>query len=245
MKKNFLFAIIIILMLSISACSKKSNEKAVIDDIVDQADATDVEVVKNIIFDERLEEFNKIYKKALLLTGQENTEEAVKTTKEAYDLWIVIFNDFVNNQPKEYRETRDWALRMKSLSSEIVAAESFAERGEMKEAHEKLELVRKNIREIREENNIKNISSDMLVFHDIMEELLLIKTKAEAETKIVELKISFATLKSYNYGNLEYEEMIQKLEKAISEIDNSTEDIFKEKSEKLKPIFVDFYMQFG
>lgn len=245
MRKIVILSSMLILMISLSACSKKEKEAVNVNPENNSDIAGEEKALKKDSFDVRVSKFNEVYKKALLSTGQENAEEAAETTKEAFNLWIKIFNDFVNNQPKEYRATKDWIEKMKSLSSLVLASESMVEKGELKEAHEKLEIVRKNLKELRVENKIRSISDDMLTFHNVMEEVIAKKSRAEAESKMADLKISFTILKEYNEGDVKYEEMIKKLENVISEVDTSIEENFKEKRDKLKPAFIALYMLFG
>jgi len=248
MKKLSLPFLLLILVFGVSGCDKGvenelssgSEQAEVVDDAVMEEDLSEEKT-----FDVRVAEFNEAYKKALLSTGQEKAEEALKSSEDANNLWIGIFNDFVNNQPQEYKETTDWVERMKSLSTLIITSNDMVKEGEFKEAHEKLEMVRKKMREIREENNIRNISDDMLTFHDVMEEVAEAETRAEIDDKMVDLKINFTVLKDYNEGDEKYEEKLKKLENVISEVDNSDESTFIEKRDKLKPAFIELYMMFG
>ena len=231
-------------MFSLSGCSDKNDENQVSTANLENV-AKEEEMPEKGSFDARVAEFNEVYKKALLTTGQGKTEEAAATAKQADDLWIKIFNDFVNNPPKEYRGTEDWVEKMKGLSSLVMEADEKVGQGDLEEAHEKLETVRKNLKELRAENKIRSISDDMLAFHDVMEEITAMESRAEAEQRMADLKITFTVLKEYNEGDAKYEEMVKKLENVISEVDTSTEENFKEKRDKLKPAFIALYMMFG
>lgn len=243
MKKIFISAAALALITSVTGCATKELNK--VKDIAETEikEEKKEEEEKNKTFDEELSEYNEVYKKALFSTGQEKKDEALKTTQESTNKWKEISSKHAGNQPKEYKKS-NWGEFISEINALQNKANELTKEGKNKEAHEELELVRKKIKEVRQENGIKNISDDMLIFHDVMEKLIELKTKEEFMEGIDELKITFTELKGYSLGE-EYGSLIFNIEKTISEIENSTPENYIEKRDNLKPAFIKAYLKFG
>lgn len=228
---------VLALTFSFSGCGKEvvDNEKINLNS----------EEEKMLSFEESLSEFNISYKKALLSTGKEQKEEAEKTTRQSYEAWKRIVKNFSNNKPEEYIQEEDWINKLNELNLLEEEALEDVLAGNLFESHEKLELVRKRIKELRTANGIRNIGDDMLSFHDVMEEVANAETKEKAMEHFTDLKINFTVLKEYNQDDIEYNKAVNELSNVISEIESSVDTTFIRFRDKLKPAFIALYMQFG
>lgn len=237
--KSLLFVVLIPLLFTgcVKKESLKQNENKN-DNIATQ------EEIGFVFFDEKVKAFNDVYKKALFSTGKEQIEEAKKSTTASFKLWSEIVTEFKDSKPESYKNTNDWELKLNEIldleqkSLDLVLKDNFLE------AHEELEMVRKKLRELRQENGIKNISDDMLNFHDIMEEVDVSENKAQALSYLDSLKTSLNDLKKYDQGE-EYLNMLNDISTIITAIEVSTDDTFNDQKSKLKPTFIKMYLKFG
>ncbi len=238
-KINVLTLLLIIIFISTACGTNIDKDNEIIEDKV----VEDNKIIKT--FDSEVKEFNEIYKTALFATSKGKRVEAENATMDSYQQWKLIVKEYAQNQPAEYRKVGDWAIKLKELEKIEEDAIELVLKDKTEEAHEKLELFRERLMELRKESGIKNISDDMLVFHDILEEVVKTENREEVLKKMPDLKISFTVLKEYYQDNTQYKEMIKDLENIIAELDSVSEKRFDEVKLKLKPAFIALYIQFG
>lgn len=244
MKKLQLIIVLLTTALIASACSTSKEIE-----LANETYQTLVEEVKEIesseeSFDNMADSFNEVYKTALFATGKEKKEEAESSTIKSLALWEKIEEKYLV-APQEYKNTNDWVSVIENIGDYERKAEKLVKEGKLLEAHEELEMVRKLIKELRVENNIKNISSDMLVFHDIMEDVIEAEDKSEVQNKFPELIEMLDSLKSYNKERVEYAESLKKLEDITMEMQASVGEDFKILQSEIKSAFIAIYIQFG
>jgi hypothetical protein len=239
MKKIYLMSLLITVLL-VGGCSigKKDSSPININNNI-KKDSIDIKT-----FDGQVKEFNEVYKKALFATGKEKKEESKKNMSMSLSLWQKVVDNFKEQQPNEYKSTLDWGGSLDEILALEKSADKLVKEEKFQEAHEELEVVRKKLKELRQDNNVKNISDDMLIFHDIMEEVIEIESLDKAKGHFDELVLSFSELRKYAFGS-KYEEKLKKLEKALMDIVGSSKDDFKENRDKIKPLFIDIYLVFG
>lgn len=136
---------------------------------------SEIEVSNSIThdqFESRVYEFNEIYKKALFSTGQNKVEEAAQSVPMALEKWNEIEKVASDNTLTDYFINEGWEAKLIQIGDHVRTSNDLMGDSKLSLAHEELEQVRLLFRDLREENNIKSISDEMLYVHDHMEEIV-------------------------------------------------------------------------
>lgn len=249
MKKILIFVMLIFALIS---CGKQTN----IDDndtiIINNTKPIQFEKTEVIIDDEEeifpglqedLVDFNETYKQALFNTWKGN-EIAIEQTKKTMQKWQNIAVKYEYKEAEGFSNTPDLYSKILEINTYTIKANELVSENKLSEAHEELEMVRKLIAQLRQENNIKNISDDMLIVHDIMEEIVedgVNKNMQHYES----IKKWIQELYIYNTENDEYKNMLWNYESFILQLEKMSWNEYTTKLEELKPIFVKMYLKFG
>ncbi len=234
----------ILIFLTFLLVSCNTTEKTIKVD-TSNAQTTDTQEKKETIswLEIDLDEFNKIYKQALFNTWKWN-EVWVEQTKQTLTSWENIVSKYKGKIVEKFSNTNDLDSKLLAIEEYIKKADSMLTNAEFAEAHEQLEMVRKSIFEIRQENWIQSISDDMLVVHNVMENIV-----NEADSKNLEdyslIKEWISKLKIYNTDNEEYIKMLLDYEYLVNRLETSSWDEYKIILEELKPSFIKMYLKFG
>lgn len=245
MKKNYLLPLLLILALSVSACTTSETKDTASQSSNDSGNTTMVDKQTTESFDDLVDKFNAVYKKALFATGQEKADEAESLAPQALALWEDVEEKYLEDQPGEYQKTQNWQEALQEIGELERKSVELVNEGDLLAAHEELEMVRKRIHDLRVENNIQNISGDMLVYHDIMEEIAEAESKDSIEEELPKLKTALDALASYNQDNEEYQSLLASLEEATLALETADAEEFKSVQAKLKPAFIILYLKFG
>lgn len=228
-------------LLILSACNSTKtlpNDTQLTEENNEPVEITVVDKLEN-----QLEIFNAIYKKALFATGKEQSEEALKTTKETLVLWEGIEKNFANNQPIEYQLTQAWSDKVIEIGDKIRIADALNQESKYVDAHEELEFVRKALKNIRFENERLILSDYMLIFHDTMEEVIESGTDKNIEL-IKKLNADLQPILKEK-GSDNYQTLAKELEKIVNDLEETRGDKYEEVLNKIKPAFIQIYLQFG
>ncbi len=242
MKKQFLGVFLVGISLSLfSGCVSKTEAPITMPEakeevVVPERDNFTVEFLK----------FNEPYKKALLSTGKADAFPAKVATVATAKMWEDIETMFLKAQPEEYRATEDWSKKLTDIGKLINDSQVLEEEGDWAGAHEKLEEVRKDLRVIREENNITLLTDKMLVFHDLMEEYLS-NGDAKDLNALNAMHAAFSPVlnwKEYR-GDKEYNAAALSVGSIVDRMMEAEGEEYTQLLKSLKPAFVKFYIQYG
>lgn len=191
-----------------------------------------------------LEEFNAIYKNALFDTGK-NKDTALSNTEDTLASWEGIESLYLKSQPGEYLNTENWEEKMTGIGDYVRNAQKLSSEGDNTAAHEELEHVRKELKLIRGENGIANISDDMLELHDSME--VLVEEETYNQDLIDETRDYAVVLEKYIEENGEYKDMLSDFNKKLDTLEENSddEDKYKENLGEVKSSFIEMYLKFG
>lgn len=196
-------------------------------------------------FQQAVNEFNEVYKKALFTTGQKKTEEAQQSTPKSLQMWQDIVAKYGDTPPTGYQQSADWSGTLNEILILEEKAANLVDQGEFVEAHENLEQVRKTLRSLRQENNVTHISDFMLTFHDEMELVVEAPSLEEAQPHIDKLVEYIEPIKTHS-DNPDYQAEVSKLTNLVTQLANAeTEEAFKEAQSKIRPAFIQLYLQYG
>jgi len=132
--------------------------------------------------------------------------------------------------------------KLAEIEAIISESENFIQKNQLKKAHESLETIRVKLMELRLENGIKNISDDMLLFHNSMEKL--VESKVKDELLIQELEALIIPFKNYNTNNPDYKLLLENLSNILTDLKNKNWKAYSKLLETLKPAFIQIYLQF-
>lgn len=194
---------------------------------------------------EAINEFNNVYKQALFATGK-GEESSIKPLVGSLGMWENIEKKYLSGTIEEFSKTPDYKERLIFIWDLMRNAEKLvSENKKYAESHEELEMVREKLKELRQENGIKNISDDMLVVHGLIEEIVLLGSDRNSWL-LLSLKNYIPNLRKYNEWNEAYKEALDKFENTFLELYkvNKPQE-YGEKVKELKPAFTEFYLNFG
>lgn len=217
-------------------------------------------------FNKQFLTFNEPYKTVLFSTGQ--NKESKKEIEAAKIEWQKIENNFAQNKyrPEEYLNTENWTEKITNIGELLNESENLINENNLVDAHAKLEQIRKDLMDMRTENNITILTDLLLSFHNEMELLIEDEQKNNDNNKDDEANsINRAErLKNLNtkiepivvWEELSENTEFSKLAANISEIlanlnqieeNDENEDIeaFAKELEKLKRAFIRLYLTFG
>ncbi|MCK5416349.1 hypothetical protein KAI92_02895 [Candidatus Parcubacteria bacterium] len=238
-KRINIIILLFLIIISSTAC-KKDNDNSK-NELINEP----ITEKNEKVFEDDMLDFNQIYKQALFAIKENKKENAIKLTRESYEKWKKIVKKYASKQPNQYRKTKEWIALLKEIEKNQEESLEALLKNEINIAYEKLETVRRKIKQLREENGIKNISNDILIFSFILDKIIESDSKQEIDLYLGELKINFTILKEYNQNNEKYKEMIKDLENVIVEIEHLGEKNFNELKSKLNSTFTALYLQFG
>jgi hypothetical protein len=193
-------------------------------------------------FESSVQDFHQQYKQALFTTNQIKTDEAKAKTALSLQLWQDIVKIYKDFQPKEYLGTQNWKEKLENIEGLLREANTFVQNEQFLEAHGFLEGVRKELFEIRKQNNRGNLSDQMYSFHNTVEELIAKREKDLALiTKLQQEIIPIAE----KQGVPAYQDLTQQLQKMVIDLTEKEESIYSQSLEEIKRVFVVLYLQFG
>ncbi|MDD2871036.1 MAG: hypothetical protein PHS49_03520 [Candidatus Gracilibacteria bacterium] len=202
-------------------------------ELVQKVEGLDIDLVK----------FNEIYKQALYNSGQAK-DEAKSQINNCVELWGNIISKYRGYEVVGFEKSTDLDKTLIEIGINLLTASDFSTGGKMEIAHSELEKVRMTIMKIRQENNIKSISDDMLIVHNKMEEIVE-NGATKDDNKIQELKTDIQKLKEYNTDKDEYKKMLSDFENAVNSLKDLSGNDYNTKLKELKPLFIKMYMKFG
>lgn len=196
-------------------------------------------------FDVMFFDFNEFYKKALFATGK-SADNSLQLVDDSLAEWEKIEDIFVNDQPKEYEQTQNWSSDIREIGDLLRESQKFVSNGEFAKSHENLEQVRKNLKKIREENNVVFLTDLMLTFHDTMEEVVEDGSQKDLE-KIVRLKKELEPIAMWEDLVEEqiYISSVKELEVIVNNLEDLSGDDYIQELNKIKSTFIDLYLKFG
>ncbi|MCA9083297.1 MAG: DsrE family protein [Planctomycetaceae bacterium] len=110
-------------------------------------------------------DFDRVYIPALALTNQEKPVEAKAAMARFSKRW-----NGLRSMLGECRE--DWSESLTAVDTAITKAELLIAEGELKQAHEALEVIRDIFMKLRSENNIQYPLDSLNQFHATMEQIV-------------------------------------------------------------------------
>lgn len=242
MKKILLLSSFICLIL-LAGCEFTSYDRWSLWDAQLEENPVLVEAIKpEVKFLSDLNSFNSVYKKALFSTWKWKKQEAEESLPKARNLFNQIRSDYSWLKLENFESTKDFDWFLEEITVLMWDAYSLMDMWDLTWAHEELELVRKRIMEVRQENWIKNISDDMLVFHDIMEEV--VESWEKDMEKLSLLADNLLVLKQYHQDNDKYVELYIKLQNVIDMLRATDWVDYQQNLQQLKPAFIEIYLQF-
>ena len=246
MKKIVLILVLVVIFIVVYCLFFNKNDSAVV--VSPEENIAVSEIIVNdtdMTFNTYFIAFNDVYKKALLATGQDKVEASEVNIILTTEAWQNIEDVFLTSQPSEYNKTEDWTSAISSVSELVVSANTLVAEGELHEAHLKLETVRADLRDLREENDIVILTDTMLIFHDAMEAV----TEAEDKnvTGLEDLLIKLAPIKDdvMYINNAEYKVKVDALEDIVMSLQAAEGEEYTTLLSQLKPTYISLYMQFG
>lgn len=122
-------------------------------------------------FNSALGAWNTFYKRSLLATkGGKTGERPLGDSRVA---WYQVLSRYYADPPAEYAEDARWQTGLATITGHLHMAEWMAAGGDMAEAHEALEPVRRIWMDIRTRNGVRSFGDEVTRFHDVMEPVVL------------------------------------------------------------------------
>lgn len=201
-------------------------------------------VQKEVILEEVVKEINNAYKMAMLLSGKEKEEEMAKAAPKSLKAWEEFVSAFKDKQPEAYRRTRNWDRKLLEILEHERKADELVKENRLREAQIEMEASRKMFKKIKEENNILNISEEMVALYGATKKVVAANNKEETLENMRDFKLKFTILKAYNIDE-EYNQLLFKLEKLIGNIDKLLDGPdFRKAQSELEPVFLELYMEY-
>ncbi len=237
MKKKLLPLMMVgTLMLTLVGCSQSTKNN--------DATAENPIEMQQSKFIQALALFNRMYKPALLATAKEDLSKVDQAMKKADQAREIIRPLYENNELTDFAKSEDPESKLDQIAKHIKDASALVAEKKYEDAHEELEQVRKKLFNLRQENNIPSISDDLLIFHDIMEEVIESEKKDKEEIK--KLQEALEPLAKYNANNAIYKAALDSLQKAVDELGyRDAGEEYKKAITDLKPAFINLYIKFG
>lgn len=207
----------------------------------------DAKSPKNIVllqpdFDKELRTF-RVSVLQTLKTLSENDQAASQLNLEkTEEYWAKITNNYYEKQPEKYKNTIDWQDSLNLIHEALIRAKKAANAGRLDTAYAELRQTNILINNIRNENDINDIETDLSYFYEEIQKLKSDPEIAANKEKLLNLKLQFAILKKYE-DNENYTNFLLAMEKAISNVDRFSGPDFAEALNSLEPIFLDYYLR--
>lgn len=205
---------------------------------------TPIVIQSKISLKEAQKEINSVnaQKALLLLSGKEQEEELINIAQKSLKAWEVFVVEFKDNQPKEFERTRDWNRKLTAILEHERKANELTLEGELGLAKKENELAGEIYSKIKKENNILEISDEMLAFYKSIEKIISAEAREDIKKELPELKYNFTVLKEFNIDD-KYNELIARLEEIISDLDKLLDGPdFRKAQAELEPVFMELYM---
>lgn len=202
-------------------------------------------IIKEKSFDERLIAFTASYKITFLALRQKEYNNAEKSSLKSFRLWEEVVNSYKDKRPKAFNKTAQWNKKLNSIGDLLGQAEQLIKINNYSEAYTKYDTVRRELRKIRQENNIKNAGDEMINFDDQLVEIIKTDKKAGVLPHLDALKLSFTMLKEYQFDE-NYVKLLEEMEKTIGELDKLLDGPdYQRALKRLPELFYKLYLQYG
>lgn len=188
-----------------------------------------------------LAEFELSYKKALVYSEKSDFENTFLNLKEALEIWRTIYKKYKNNSTPMFYNTKDWSKKIEIIYENLVSANANLKSKDFLKTKNELEKVRIDLRDLRRENNIKNINDLMLDFYEDLKPVVESPDKKSSLIYMKDMKISFLFIKE-NLSDEKYLEKVSEIEDSISKIDSSVASDFKKYQKKILTQFDELYL---
>jgi len=192
-------------------------------------------------FEDLLKRFEENQKASLIFSNRGDQKLALDNSSKSLSIWRMIYSEFKTSPPIEYKETINWPKRLELIFESCINSNNLIRNNELGQAAESLDKIRRTVRDMREENNIKHLNDQLLYFYDSLSPVVLAKDKEESAPYLQELKINFLLLKELNISN-KYNKKILEIEQAIAGIDKLIASDFKKAQTDLAFLFEELYL---
>ena len=199
-----------------------------------------------ISLEEALKEINTVNaeKALMLLSGKEQEKELINNTQKSLKAWELFVAAFKNNQPKEFERTQDWNGKLASILAHERKASELTQEGKFDQAMKENEFAKEIYKKIKKENDILEISNEMLAFYESIKKITGAKAREDIKEALPELKYNFTVLKEFSVDD-KYSELIARLEKIISDLDRLLDGPdFRKAQAELEPVFMELYLEY-
>lgn len=202
------------------------------------------------------------YRKALLFSNQHDKQKALAAARQLQHRWSGIVVKYSDQRPCVYDEEPDWKATLNKVGDIIGKGIKQLEDGHLAEAHETIEVIRTELAELRQRNNIISFSDYIDRYHEQMEHLLVKKYTVEKLNKsvIADVREMLAVLE-YLMGNIkryapeeyssndEFQKLLSDnlnvliaIRQALSQDDSKS---LIEAIKSLKPAYAKLFVKFG
>jgi hypothetical protein len=199
---------------------------------------------------------NTAYKEVLFATGQEQNKslELMATYKV---VWYDFHTKYHNSPIKPYSDDKNWENSLDIIQGHISSADDLINQNKLKDAHVKLEEIRKEWQNIFTRNNVTMLGFYLTEYHDLMEKAIeesdekdyvsLVETceklnSAWGNVLSTQVNLGESDLLEYNTKLVDNTNNLKKLCDAVA---NKDDNSLKEASGKLKGLFIPLYLKYG
>jgi len=225
--------LLIVITLSLSGCFWDKKEVA----------NPALEVKRSGDYFVREKEFSNDFFKAIVFSNEGNTERAISEIKKIQEEWNYIVLDFQDKRPEEFRKLSDWHGALNSINEEIKKAAEFSATGKLSESAQVMEKVHIQLVELHQKTGLKNREDVLSDYYLEMKKIIMSDNREEALKKMADLKMKFTELKEMYGGDAEMLKDLDNIAMAMSRIDNSTNKLFNEFKQDLKPAFLEAFIK--
>lgn len=223
----------------LTGCGKKQNE-----DIKPIASKPIFELPAGASFVESLGIYSDNLKKIAIAVQRDDISRVEVWALNLAEAGDEIAKRYSKNKPIEYSKTSEWEKELVDIAMQSKKINELVKEKNLAQTRELVNNVRFKLQKIRRENNIKNISDDMLDLQVAVDRLNAESQKKQSLDAINDFKFNFTKLKEYRLGE-EYDKIISEIEAVISQVDYTTGSSFESAKQKLKPLFIKLLINFG
>jgi len=112
------------------------------------------------------------YRLALFKTNTGTPDDALASVQKAQQAWLGLSQQFGGTPPAPYDRDAAFAATLQEVNRIYAAAAEQARAGQLPQAHETLEAIRKLVADLRQRNQVSVYSDHMNAYHAVMEQLL-------------------------------------------------------------------------
>jgi len=200
--------------------------------------------IEKVSLEETVERIDEAFKAGLLLSVDGQVEQAAEVAPRSLQAWENFVNAFKNKQPEIYNQSRDWEDKLLTILEHQRKADELFKEGNLNEAQVELEQSRLIFKEIKEENNILEISDELLAFYAEIKVITAAKNKNEVAANLNNLKLRFTILKEVNIDK-NYSQLMVRLENIIRDLDRLLDGPeFRKAQKELMPTFMELYQKY-